>query len=56
MNCLKRLTWQFIAHFQVKSVMKVEIFLRDICIYEYKFIHSHVETFNLNINYNEKSI
>ncbi|GEM_PF-6621270 len=29
----------------------IEIFSREICIYENKFIHSHVETFNLNIIY-----
>lgn len=36
-------------HYNVGYAKKVEKILRNIFIYENKFIHSRVETFNLNI-------
>lgn len=42
MGTLKSSTWQFFAFLLQKAVKKVGNFLRDICIYEYKSIYSHV--------------
>tara|TARA_B100000965_G_scaffold374366_1_gene365593 strand:+ start:4320 stop:4448 length:129 start_codon:yes stop_codon:yes gene_type:complete len=42
MGALKALTWQNSTASLAEAVKKVEKFLRDICIYEYKSIYSHV--------------
>ena len=42
MDGLKWLTWQFFVLLIYKGVKKVEKFLTNICIYEYKSIYSHV--------------
>ncbi len=43
------------ACMSIFSAKSIEIFSRNVFIYENKFIHSRVETFNLNIYTHEKS-